>query len=247
MGGIKIEGSVVFITGANRGIGKALVEQAVKLGAKKIYATARDTDKLAPVIMIDQGKIMAITMDVTKPEQIEAAAKEAQDTTIVINNAGVASMQGFITAENIAAARNEMEVNYLGALQVARGFTQILNDNGGGALINIISVAGLTNFPFAASYSASKAAAHSLTQGLRAELSGLGTYVAGVYPGPVDTDMAKDVPMEKASPEQVALNIYQAMAAGLEEIFPDPYAEQFAKAWKKDAKAVEQEQTSTLQ
>lgn len=247
MKGVSIKDKTVLITGANRGIGRSLAAQAVRLGAKKVYAAARNISSLGDLLKLDSAKVVAVQLDVTKADEIQAAAAKAKDVQVLINNAGVARMGGFTGPADLAFARQELEVNYLGAYQMAAAFAPILKQNGGGAIVNVVSVAGLTNFPFAATYSASKAAAHSLTQGLRAELAAQGTLVCGVYPGPIDTDMAADVPMEKASPDHVAKEVFEAMAKGLEEIFPDPYSVEFGKKWIQSAKNVEREMTASLQ
>lgn len=241
MSSAQVQGSVVFITGANRGIGKALVGKAIERGAKKVYASARDVATLEEAIGFDAHRVLPVTLDVTQPEQIEAAALKAKDTQILINNAGIAFPGSFMQASDLNEAYHEMEVNYFGALRMARAFAPHLKANGGGALVNICSVAGRINFPSFASYSASKAALHSLTQGLRAELALQNTFVAGVYPGPVDTDMAKSVEMEKETPENVAAYIYEALEKGEEDISPDKFARELAKAIQADAKEVEKQ------
>jgi len=185
-------------------------------------------------------------LDVTKAEEIKAASEKAKDAQVVINNAGIARMAGFTAEPDLNNARQELEVNYLGAYQVALAFVNTLKKNGGGVLVNVISVGGLTNYPFVATYSASKAAAHSLTQGLRAELAAQGTLVCGVYPGPIDTDMVKDVPMEKTSPDHVAGKVYEAITQGIEDIFPDPYSVDFGAKWRKNAKDVEREIAASI-
>jgi len=229
MANIQIKDATILVTGANRGIGRAYVEAGLELGAKKIYACSRDIGKLADLVSADPQRVTALELDVTDKKQIENAAMAAGDVTLVVNNAGLSAYSGFTVNHNLQGAQKEMDVNYFGMLNMSIAFAPVLKQNGGGALVNIISVGGLSNFPFAATYCASKAAAHSLTQGLRAELSGQGTFVAGVYPGPVDTDMAAGVDMEKETPGQVALSTYKALEEGIETIFPDKFAVDFAK------------------
>jgi len=235
-----VEDAVVFVTGANRGIGKAFVEVALKMGARKIYASARNPETLRALVASSQGKVIPVALDVTSKEQIEAAASLAEDTEILINNAGLGRFSGFSTNYDADLGRQEMEVNYWGPLNTSRAFLPGLQKVGG-TIVNVSSIAGLSVFPLLSTYSASKAALHSLTQGLRAELAPQGVFVAGVYPGPVDTDLAKDVQMEKESPDQVARNVFEALAKGEEDIRPDQFAVEFAKGLQSDAKAVEKQ------
>jgi NAD(P)-dependent dehydrogenase (short-subunit alcohol dehydrogenase family) len=233
---MKIKGSVALVTGSNRGIGKAYVEALIQKGAKKVYAAMRDVELFkkdhSSFIEEHKGVIEVLTLDVTKEEQVKLATVIASDVNLLVNNAGVATYQGFISAENLEAVRQEMEVNYLGTLSMIRAFSFILKNNGGGAIANILSVASLVNFPMLGSYSASKAALYSLTQGVRAELTEQKTRVFGIYPGPVDTDMAAGVPMEKAPPSEIAKGTFEAMEKGTEDIFIDPFAVQFEKEYK---------------
>lgn len=243
-----ITDKVVFITGANRGIGKAFAATALSQGAKKVYACSRDVSKLQDLIDMDSERVVAVQLDVTNSEQIDAAAQAAQDVEILVNNAGMgSSLGGPVSAtSDESGMRKEMDTNYFGVVKMVRAFTDILKVNGGGVIINILSVAGLTNFPFAPGYSASKHAAHAMTQHLRAELVKQDTLVCGVYPGPIDTDMAKDLPFDKASPESVAEKVYAAIAKGEEDVFPDPFAEEFARQLQADRKALEKSNASVL-
>ncbi len=201
---MQIKETVALVTGANRGIGQAFLEALRNAGVKQVYAAARDAASLAEIVTGDSGRTVPLKLDVTEPKQVRAAAELAKDVTLLVNNAGVAFFRGFISADDIEGARLEMEVNYFGTLAMSRAFAPVLKRNGGGAIINIASIAAHVNFPILGPYSASKAAVHSLTQGLRAELSNQGTQVIGVYPGPVDTDMAKDFDAPKVPPAQIA-------------------------------------------
>jgi NAD(P)-dependent dehydrogenase (short-subunit alcohol dehydrogenase family) len=239
MQGVSVKDKVVLITGANRGIGESFALQALKMGARKVYATARDISTLGELASADKDRLSTLTLDVTSQEQVDAAAANAGDVQILINNAGVGS-GGPITANaDETGKRLEMDVNYFGIMKMAVAFAPILKNNGGGAIVNILSISGLCSFPFAPGYSASKAAGRSLTQALRAELAKQGTLVAGVFPGPIDTDMAKNLPMEKSSPDLVAVNVFEALANAEEDIFPDPWAIEFKRQLDLDAKAVE--------
>ncbi len=244
MPAVTIKDKVVFVTGANRGIGKSFVTQALAFGAKKVYATARNKAKLAELVALNDDRLVALELDVTKQAQVDAAAKAAGDVEVLINNSGMGTGSSFLKAADPSKAQLELDVNYLGILRMAIVFAPILKANGGGAMVNILSIAGLTNFPFAASYSASKAAGHSLTQGLRAELASQNTLVTGVYPGPIDTDMAANLPFDKESPDVVAQKVFEGIAAGGEDIFPDAFAAKLSAGIKADAKAVEKAQAA---
>lgn len=233
---MKIKNSTALVTGANRGIGKAYVEALIKQGAKKVYAGIRNVEAFTKSSQenLDKYKdvIELITLDITNGKQIASAVEKASDIDLLINNAGIANFTGLIAGENLDSARQEMEVNYFGTLSMIRAFAPVLKSNGEGAIVNVLSVASLANFPVLGSYSASKAALYSLTQGVRAELAQQGTHVLGVYPGPIDTEMAKDFPMEKGSPEEIANGTLQAIEEGKEDVFIDAFAMQFEKDFK---------------
>jgi NAD(P)-dependent dehydrogenase (short-subunit alcohol dehydrogenase family) len=236
-------GTVAFVTGANRGIGRALVEALLARGAAKVYAGARRPEALAPLVAASGGRVVPVKLDVTRPYEVQAAAAQATDVTLVVNNAGVVAQFGgaFTDAAWLDAGREEFEVNVLGALAVSQAFAPILARNGGGTLANVSSVAGLVAFGVIASYSASKAALHSLTQATRGLLRGQGTYVAGIYPGPVDTDMAKSIDLPKATPAAAAAAILDGLEAGNEEIFPDPLSREAGPLFLADPKALERQ------
>ena len=234
----RIEGAVALVTGANRGIGRALTEALLTRGVRKVYATARNPEALRA---LRDERLVPLRLDVTDPDQIRAAAEAASDVELVFNNAGVVLGKGIADSAVVEEARREMEVNYFGPLQLLHRLAPTLARNGGGAVVNIGSIAGLTNLPFAPTYSASKAAFHSLTQAGRFFLGAQGTAVFGVYPGPVDTDMARDVPLAKASPHDVAFAILDGIEAGQEDIFPDPYALDFGRQFASSPKASERQ------
>ena len=199
--GFDIRGKAALVTGANRGIGKAIVEALLERGASRVWAGVRWTDSLTDLKASYGERLRLLQLDVTREADVAAAAREATDVALLVNNAGVALHVGesVTDAEWLRAGRREIEVNLFGAFAMSQAFAPILARQGGGAIANIVSVAGLVNIPLFLSYSTSKAALHSLTQGLRAGLRGQGTQVFGVYPGPVDTDMAARAPLEKAS------------------------------------------------
>jgi NAD(P)-dependent dehydrogenase (short-subunit alcohol dehydrogenase family) len=234
----RIQGAVALVTGANRGIGRALTEALLTRGARKVYATARNPEALG---RLGDERLVSLKLDVTDADQIRAAAEAASDVELVFSNAGVALARGIGDAALLDQARREMEVNYLGPLQLLHRLAPVLAKNGGGAVINIGSVAGLTNVPFIATYRASKAALHSLTQAARILLEAQGTAVFGVYPGPVDTDMSRELEQPKTSPDAVALAVLDGIEAGEEDIFPDPYAVDFARQFASSPKASERQ------
>jgi len=247
---MKIKDSVAFVTGSNRGIGKAYVTALLNNGAKKVYAGMRDISQFEAIAAdwpeAHRDKVVPIIIDITNRGHIQSAANKLGDVTLLINNGGIAQFVGLIAADTLDAARQEMEVNYFGTLTVTRAFVPILQKNGGGAIVNICSVASLGNFPVLGSYSASKAALHSLTQGIRAELAAQGTEVYGVYPGPIETDMAKDFEMEKSPPEETAAGTLAAIEKGQQDIFVDAFAAQFHKDFRNDPKALEQQLSEFL-
>ena len=242
---MKIEDSIALVTGSNRGIGLALVTALVNGGAKKVYAGMRNVDQFknsdSHFLESFKGKVEPVSLDITKKNQVDSAVKKAYDVQLLINNAGIANFSGFIAAEDLTSARQEMEVNYFATLAMIRGFAPVLKKNGGGTIVNILSVASLVNFPMLGSYSASKAALFSLTQGVRAELAAQGTTVTGIFPGPIDTDMGKDIDMEKASPDTLAQGTLDGIEKGEEDIFIDEMAVQFKQGLLSDPKAVERQ------
>jgi NAD(P)-dependent dehydrogenase (short-subunit alcohol dehydrogenase family) len=238
---MEIENATAFVTGANRGIGRAFVEELLDAGAAKIYATSRNPDSLTDLVASAPERIVPVTLDVTKPETVRTASENYRDVTILVNNAGIAEYAALIGAENIDAARAEMETNYFGTLNMIRAFSPVLRVNGGGAIVNLASVASLANFPLLGSYSASKAATHSLTQGIRAELAAQGTQVFGVYPGPIDTDMAAQFIGDKTPPREVVKTIIKGVEAGEDDIYPDPMSLEFHEGLLNDPKAIEQQ------
>jgi NAD(P)-dependent dehydrogenase (short-subunit alcohol dehydrogenase family) len=234
----RIEGAVALVTGANRGIGRALTEALLARGVRKVYATARDPEAVRD---LRDERLVSLRLDVTDADQIRAAGEAASDVELVFNNAGVALARGIADSAALDQARREMEVNYFGPLQLLQRLAPTLARNGGGAVVNIGSIAGLTNFPFIATYSASKAALHSLTQAARFLLGAQGTSVFGVYPGPVDTDMSRDAPLAKTSPRDVAFAILDGIEAGRADIFPDSVGMDFGRQFESSPKTSERQ------
>jgi NAD(P)-dependent dehydrogenase (short-subunit alcohol dehydrogenase family) len=233
-----IEGAIALVTGANRGIGRALTEALLARGVTKVYATARHPEELAA---LSDERVVSLRLDVTSGEQVRAVAEAASDVELVFNNAGVLLGGSIADAMILDQARREMEVNYFGPLQLLYRLAPTLARNGGGAVINIGSAAGLTSVPFFPTYSASKAALHSLTQASRILLAPQGTSVFGVYAGPVDTDMTRDLALPKSGARDVALAILDGVEAGREDIFPDAFALDFAQQFASSPKESERQ------
>lgn len=243
-----IAGKTALVSGANRGIGEAVVDALIAAGARKVYAAARNTSDLASLVARHGGRVVALQLDVTKQAQITAAASAAPDVQLLVNNAGVAAMMGapFTDPQWLQAGRQEMDVNYFGTFAVTQAFAPVLARNGGGAIANLASVASLTNFPMLLAYSASKAATHSLTQATRMLLAAQGTRVFGVYPGPIDTRMAEKIEMAKTSPAECARAIVAGIEAGDEDIFPDAMSQGMGSAFFAGPKGLEKQITAMV-
>lgn len=235
-----IKNAKVLVTGANRGIGRAFVEALLQHGAARVYAGARKPDDLKPVVALDPRRVKPLKLDVTQWDDITAAATEAKDINLLINNAGVADFGNLLDLPGEAVRRN-MDTNYYGMLHLSRVFTPVLEANGGGAVVNMLTVVALASMPGLSAYNASKAAAWSLTQSIRADLAKRQIKVFGVFPGAVDTDMIRQMEMPKTPPSAVAEAVLAGVEAGTEDIFPDPMSQQLYAAWKADHKAVERQ------
>jgi NAD(P)-dependent dehydrogenase (short-subunit alcohol dehydrogenase family) len=209
-----IKGSVALVTGANRGIGKAFARALLDHGAAKVYAAARDPKS------VTDPDLVPLRLDVTDPDDVARAAAEAGDVSILVNNAGIGSTGDFMTAD-FDEARRIMEVNYFGTWAVSRAFAPILARNGGGALVNMLSLASWVGRPGWPAYAASKAAQWSLTQALRGGLAEQGTLVVGVHAGFVDTDLSTWATGPKITAEDVAEQTVRALLAGHTEVLAD--------------------------
>lgn len=238
---MKIAGQTVFVSGTSRGIGRVFVQQLLAAGAKKVYAAARDTAKIADLVSAGGGKVVAVKLDTTDDAAIAAAAKGAGNVTLLINNAGVNFNTPLIGIASLANAKTEIATNYFGTLGMCRAFAPILKANGGGAIVNMLSILARVNLPLMGSLCASKAAELSMTQGVRAELAAQGTKVIAVMPGAVDTDMTKDLPPPKAAPLDIVTEILAGIEAGTEEIYPGEMAKGVSGGLGADPKGIEKE------
>ena len=217
---MNIQNAVVLVTGANRGIGLAFAQALLARGARKVYAAARD-----PATVTLPG-VQALRLDVTKPEEIAAAAQQASDVTLVINNAGIAQPGGFLADDSDAVARRIFETNFFGMLNVSKTFAPVLKANGGGALLNVLSVASWVNGGELAAYSASKSAAWSLTNALRHELAAQKTQVLGLHMAYVDTDLTRGFEVQKSSAEEIVQRALDGLEAGADEVLADALTQQ---------------------
>ena len=217
---MKIENSVVLVTGANRGIGLAFAQALLARGARKVYAAARN-----PASVTLPG-VEALQLDVTNPQEIADAVKKASDVTLVINNAGIAQPGGFLAADSDAVTRRMFETNVFGVLNMSKAFAPVLKANGGGALLNVLSVASWVNGGELAAYSASKSAAWSLTNALRHELAAQQTQVLGLHMAYVDTDLTRGFDVQKSSAEDIVQRALDGLEAGADEVLADVLTQQ---------------------
>ena len=228
-----IVGKTAVITGANRGIGKAIAETFLQHGAKKVYLAVRDTASVAAFVAGYVGKVEAVQVDMTRPGTVAALAAKTPDADILVNNAGILEPANPLAENAESALRQELEVNTFGLLRIAQAFAPVLEKNGG-ALVQINSVASMKNFVDLTTYSASKAASYSITQGLKEVLAPKGVTVLSVHPGPIVSDMSRQAGMDEIGepPAVVAEGIVSALKAGDFHLFPDAIARDFGGAYQ---------------
>ncbi len=219
---MKIAGKTILVTGANRGIGRALVEEALRRGARKIYAGTRKA------FTHPDGRVTAVTLDVTSDSQTQRAADSVKTLDMLINNAGISIPDDLSNSDVIG---QHLAVNCEGLFKVSRAFSPWLEQSKG-AIVNLLSLASIASVPFSPAYSISKAAALSATQWLRMVLASQGVTVHAVFAGPVDTDMTRDFTLPKTSPDSAASAIFDRLENGDEDIFPDPMSQAIAEGWR---------------
>jgi NAD(P)-dependent dehydrogenase (short-subunit alcohol dehydrogenase family) len=217
---VKLENAVVFVTGANRGLGLAFAREALARGARKVYAGARDPST------VTLSGVVPIKLDVTSETDIAAAAKACGDVTLLINNAGIAVTGGFLADDSVASARRHMETNFFGPLLVSRAFAPVLAAQGGGAIVNVLSIASWINRPMLGVYGATKSAAWGLTNGLRSELREQNTQVLALHVGFIDTDLTRGFDVPKTAPDVVVTRTFDALEAGAAEVLADERTQQ---------------------
>ena len=235
---MKIENTVALVTGANRGIGAALVQALLEGGASRVYAAARQEADLTTVGARDD-RIVPVHLDVTNAGHVARVARQASDVRILFNNAGVLNFGSVLDAPSTAFNQN-FDVNFYGVLNTTRAFAPTLTTHHG-AVVNILTLVALASMPGLGVYNASKAAAWSLTQSLRADFARRHVKVFSVFPGAVDTDMLKGVEMPKAVPADVASAVLKGVESDEEDIFPDPMSRQLYAHWAADHKAIERQ------
>lgn len=217
---MKLENATVLVTGANRGLGLAFAREALLRGARKVYAGARDPDS------VTLAGVEPIRLDVTRAEDVAAAARRCGDVTVLVNNAGIAAVGGFLEPDSLEATRRHLETNFFGPLRLSQAFAPVLAANGGGALLNVLSVVSWVHPPVLGSYAASKSAAWALTNTLRLELRAQGTQVLGMHVGFVDTDLARGFEAPKSTPDAVVSRTFDALEAGADEALADDMSQQ---------------------
>lgn len=227
---MNIENKVILITGANRGIGRAMVEEALRRGAKRVYAATRQR------FTHSDGRVMPLTLDVTNAAQIQAAVEKIGTLDILVNNAGIAIYDDLSKPDVI---EQHLAVNFLGMLRMTQAFLPLLKRSKGD-IVNNLSIVALAPVPAIPAYSISKAAALNMTQSLRVLLAGEGVKVHSVFLGPIDTDMNRGIETPKASAETAAQGIFDGLEQGEDDIFPDPVSQTIADGWRAGvAKALE--------
>ena len=235
-----ISNKIALVTGANRGIGKAIVESFISHGAEKVYLAVRNLDSAAELVEQFGAKVVALHVDMADANSIKELAVQAKDVQVLVNNAGVLVPAGPLSENAEEALTRELNTNTFGLLRVAQAFAPVIEANGGGALVQLNSVASIKNFTDLTTYSASKAASYSITQGLKEALAPKNIQVLSVHPGPIATDMAAQAGMEGMGEPVtvVAEGIVESLKAGAFHLFPDSMAKQFEAGYKSYAENV---------
>jgi NAD(P)-dependent dehydrogenase (short-subunit alcohol dehydrogenase family) len=237
-----VKGSKVLVTGANRGIGRAIVEALLEREATTVYAAARRPSTVTDLAERDH-RVVPVELDLHDPAQIAAATALAGDTTLLINNAGALAFTDPLGGD-LAEIERDFQTNFYGTLAATRAFVPVLERNGGGAIVNVLSLVVFGSIPALAGYSASKAAAASMTQALRAQLAGRDITVHAVFPGTIDTDMTRAFDMPKTSPAEAAHALLDGLEAGRDNIFPDPMSRGGYDSWRVDPSAFERQMSA---
>lgn len=240
---MKLEDQILLVSGANRGLGRALVQVALEAGARRIYAAAREPAQLAEVVATARDRIVPLALDITDKRSIAAAAERAPDVTMLFNNAGVLASYSVLTSGDDDLAR-DFATNCFGMLNTTKAFLPALERagaKGGAAIVNVLSIVSLTNMPALGGYSASKAAAYSITQALRGELKAKHIAVHAVLAGAIDTDMVRAMEMPKTPPLEVARNIVAGVQRDQDDILPEGGSQGMFEAWRSDPKAFERQ------
>ena len=237
--GVPVEGAVFLVTGANRGIGRAIVEGALGLGAAKVYAGVRDLASAEKLVTSYAERVVPLRVDLEDPATIAAAAEAASDATVVVSNAGILNVASATDADAVEKLEREMQVNVYGPMRLAAAFAPVLAANGGGAFAQINSTSSLRAVARYATYCASKAASYSIAQSLRIDLARQSTLVVSVHPGPIATDMADQIDLENTEPPRVVSDaLFAALEAGEFLAFPDRFAQDLAETYRPFADAV---------
>jgi len=217
---MKLDNATVFITGANRGIGLAFAREALARGARKVYSAARDATS------VTLPGVQPVQLDVTDQAAVDAAAEACKDVTLLINNAGIAIPGGFLSPGSVDSARAQLDTNYFGPLRMSAAFAPVLARNGGGAILNVLSIGTWVTRPMLSVYASTNAAAWGFTNGLRHELRSQGTQVLGLHVAFVDTDLTRGISGPKSSPEDVVRRALDGLESGAEEVLADTLTQQ---------------------
>ena len=234
---MQIENSIALVTGANRGVGRQYVALLIEHGADKVYAAARNIDSLSDTVALAPERVVPLALDVTDTVMIKAAARTANDVTLLINNAGSLTFGGALDVTDAGLAQ-DMAVNNDGLRDMTRAFTPVIEANGGGAVVNMLTLLSFVSAPGFAGYNASKAAAWSMAMSLRAYLRPKGIEVINAFPAGIDTDMLAGVDAPKDSPEAVVRDVLAAVVADQEDVYPASASDVF-DSWRADQKSVE--------